>query len=119
MSAPSILMAIAVSWFSADDGTCTLGRVDRATTTSATCIACHDGTVAPPVALHGDLNGVHPVGVAYGLGRPEAALRRYGPRNPRLVLPRGRVECVTCHSVRDAGPHWTVSGDLCTACHDK
>lgn len=121
MSAASILMAVAVTWFpgAAYDVTCTLGRVDRATTTSETCLSCHDGSTAPAVALHAVANGAHPVGVSYALARPESSLRRYGPTSARLVLPRGRVECVTCHAIDGRGPHWTVSpADLCTACHD-
>lgn len=122
MNAASILAAIAVTWSGGSyESACMLGRVDRSRTSSQTCLACHDGSVGPVVGLHDGLNGSHSVGVAWAAARQDASLRRYGPRDARVVLPRGRVECVSCHAMDGTGRHWTVEpfDELCAACHDK
>lgn len=119
----------------APEQVCLLGRVDRASTSSASCLACHDGSAGPPVAFHAagasvgfamgtgasGRAGAHPVSVPYALGRREVALRAFGPRDPAVILPGGRVECVTCHSATGAGPRRTVLefSALCGGCHQK
>ena len=123
MTATALLAAIAmVVYVPAYDSVCELRTVDRSKTSSAMCIACHDGSAAPPISIHAaGIQGTHPVGVPYASMREEMSLRRYGPTDPLILLPGGRVECVTCHSVKGTGPRWTVAsfGALCSACHDK
>jgi hypothetical protein len=103
---------------------CTLGRVDRANTPSSRCLSCHDGSVAPAVTgtavFPGD-HGAHPVSVSYAFAPRGVSIRALGPRDARVVLPAGRVECVTCHEGRGRGPHHTVipPAELCASCHDK
>lgn len=102
--------------------TCALERVDRARTSSATCLTCHDGSAARAVEVHSTgPRSSHPVGVSYALARPALAVRRAGPLDARVVLPAGRVECVTCHAADGAGAHRTVdpAGGLCGGCHAK
>jgi predicted CXXCH cytochrome family protein len=101
---------------------CALDRIDRARTSSATCLTCHDGSAAPAVDVRATRpRSSHPVGVSYALARPELAVRRAGPVDARIVLPAGRVECVSCHAADGAGAHRTVdaAGGLCGGCHAK
>lgn len=122
MNPASILAAIAVTWFGgAYDSSCALGRVDRSRTSSETCLACHDGTAGPAISLHDFMDASHPIGISYAAARENMSVRRFGPTDSQIVLPRGRVECVSCHALDGTGPHWTLkpSGNLCTACHDK
>jgi hypothetical protein len=99
---------------------CELGRIDRANTTSWTCLSCHDGSSAPSVAAHSaGAGGSHPVGVAYAFGRSALSLRPFGPASALVVLPAGRVECTTCHLAGGPGSSSTVTRDLCTGCHQK
>ncbi len=123
MTALTLLVAIVMtSTEPGYDSVCTLKRVDRSTTSSEKCLVCHDGSVGSPIALHvAGAGTAHPVGVSYYAARDEAAVFPSGPRNALVVLPRGRIECVTCHSADGSGRHSTVTsfGALCTACHDK
>jgi hypothetical protein len=114
------LVTFAAAEWAANES-CPLAGVDRPTTLSSTCLSCHDGSVAPAVALHAaDGRGAHPVSVRYA-GRADVSIRPNGPLDPLVVLPAGRVECVTCHSGEGTGPHRTVLpvGALCLGCHDK
>lgn len=102
--------------------TCALARVERAKTLSSTCLSCHDGGAAPAITPHDTrVPGSHPVSVPYASARAAVSLRRSGPRDPAVVLPAGRVECVTCHAADGQGPHRTVlaTAALCTGCHEK
>lgn len=111
----------------ADGGTCELARVDRRTTSSLSCLACHDGTGGPGVEYRAEFemgepgrSMSHPVHVDY---RAVAARQpdRYRPATalpPEVPLVAGRVECTTCH---DGGSpdrqHVARVADLCQACH--
>jgi len=113
---------------------------------SLVCLSCHDGSTAPDVyggmrldvvtvagaddppgrrlrreALRRD----HPVGVAF-----PADPTRFRPRSQVeaegfVVLPHGRVECLSCHDVHDqyGGERLLVrqleDGLLCLTCHRK
>jgi predicted CXXCH cytochrome family protein len=104
------------------DSVCALARVDRARTLSSTCLSCHDGSAAPAVRADAPGgHGIHPVSVSYAHARAEVAIRVVGPLDARVVLPAGRVECVSCHADQGQGPHKTVVsiGELCTGCHLK
>ncbi|HEX9244418.1 MAG TPA: cytochrome c3 family protein [Anaeromyxobacter sp.] len=123
MNAAALLVAMVMtSTEPGYDSVCTLEYVNRSTTSSEKCVVCHDGSVGPAIALHAaGARTAHPVGVSYYAAGAEAAVWQSGPRNALVVLPRGRVECVTCHSADGSGPHETVTSfaALCTACHDK
>jgi len=113
---------------------CALGRVNRAQTDSRTCLGCHDGTSATGVAYQrpeelgrtgrSAMHTSHPVDVDYRL----AATRKPGMLHPaaalpeNLMLPSGKVTCVTCHdgASREKN-HVSVSmsrSRLCGSCHD-
>lgn len=113
---------------------CALGRLDRAQSPSRTCLSCHDGTtgtgVSYTVARTGQaapLSGMHashPIEVTYGAAQarrprtlvPEALLPA------ALVLPEGKVACVTCHDGASSERHHTAvsmsRSRLCSSCHD-
>ncbi len=94
------------------------------------CLVCHDGTVGEDV--HGGVTapGVgsagssHPVGVPY-LSRPRGfsdnSLLPVASLDERLVLPEGRVECVTCHDPFSTAEDLLVMSNhgssLCLSCH--
>lgn len=104
------------------DSICALSRIDRARTLSSTCLACHDGSAAPAIGLQAaPAHAAHPVSVSYARAPADVAVRAQGPRDARVVLPAGRVECVTCHAEQGPGPHKTVVAlrDLCVGCHQK
>ena len=110
---------------------------------SSECLRCHDGTIASDggtMSLHGtELKGVvwehkgqgqsyggassHPIGIDY----KDAFMRR--PKEiiaisllpPTILLPEGKVECVSCHNLftREAN-HLSVTNAgsrLCLTCH--
>ena len=112
---------------------------------SLVCLSCHDGSTAidayggmsGDVFIHdlggeralvggrGDLRGDHPVGIPY----PEFD-REYRPKaqvegEGYVVLPEGRVECISCHDAhnRHGADHLLVVDNersgLCLSCHRK
>ncbi len=93
---------------------------------SALCLGCHDGTVARAVS-HDQIgpggSDSHPIGVSYfaAQARRRTALRSLGEIAPQLILPDGRVECVTCHDATSRRPSllaMTNQGSaLCFGCH--
>ncbi|MBI5508162.1 MAG: hypothetical protein HY903_05365 [Deltaproteobacteria bacterium] len=109
---------------------CDRVRLTRSHTRSQTCIVCHDGSVttASRVAIPSARSGGahHPVGVVYdpaGSAGDRSALRPLATLPAAIVLPEGRVECVSCHDAFDDFPKSTamtmVGSALCLACHDK
>ena len=104
--------------------------------TTLLCLSCHDGLTAPDVfaSVHASSWGEaqlrnqsrltsHPVGIRYPFGRRDYASDAEITGMGRLVLPEGRIQCITCHD-----PHNTdrqagmlqVSNDrsrLCLTCH--
>jgi len=98
---------------------------------SASCLSCHDGTVAIDSyggatgtnlmtgdALIGtDLRDDHPIGIAYTVGSSYKA-----PTTMKLF--NTRVECASCHDVHDNtfSPFLRMSNTgsaLCLDCHSK
>lgn len=106
------------------------------------CLRCHDGTIArdtisgvkrerfvnihnPGVFQVGHQRSDHPVGVAYPQVskhfRPMTAVLASGT----VVLPGGRVECMSCHDPHDTSgaKHMLVMENtrsaLCLTCHKK
>jgi cytochrome c5 len=112
---------------------------------SASCLACHDGTVASDVGGHaeGDWAGKaasgsrtrgiraaamdgpssHPIGVPYrSTSGPEAIeLRPAASLDPRIRLFNHNVGCGSCHSVYSRQPDYVVFPNdrsvLCLSCH--
>lgn len=112
---------------------CALGRVNRAQTDTRTCLGCHDGTSATGVVYQrpGELghtgqsamHSSHPVDVDYQLAwsRKPGLLNPSGALPENLMLPSGKVSCVTCHdgASREKN-HVSVSmsrSRLCSSCH--
>ena len=106
------------------------------------CLRCHDGTVAKETiagvsrarfvnkqnpslfdAVHGGTD--HPVGIEYPLFkkgyRPVTSVVAKGT----VVLPQGRVECISCHDPHNTAgaAHMLVTANtrsaLCLTCHKK
>ena len=118
--------AVALAWTgarAAGGTTCELSRVDRARTTSLSCMTCHDGSAgkAVPFQMRGDGAGMsHPVEIDYAA----AAARQPGKYEPASSLPyqvplvAGKVQCTTCHDGASRDPMRVVEiRDLCIACH--
>jgi predicted CXXCH cytochrome family protein len=108
---------------------CALGRTSRAQASSRGCLSCHDGLAASAVSYtfgrgSGSMHGSHPVDVDYGAAelRPGNRFRPPGALPASIVLPGGKVGCVSCHD--GASPeryHTALPMDrsrLCFSCHD-
>ncbi len=108
----------------ASDGVCELQGADRATTSSARCLGCHDGSVAAAIELDtrpGGIGASHPVEVDYA----QAAARQPRRYHPAATLPRevplvnGKVTCTSCHDGASPDPkHVAIGSRLCKSCHD-
>ncbi len=95
---------------------------------SATCVSCHDGTVAslartrPPGGPMRALAGDHPIGVEQRRRWPDDHLRPAQAIDPRIRLFDGRVGCGSCHSpYAERAAMLVVSNDrsrLCLSCHE-
>lgn len=113
-TAPAILPAAATSPAAP---LCSLDSGVERTAPSSGCLACH-------TSLSGNFeHGGHRVEVAY---EPAGKDLRPKPeeRGVNVVLPGGRITCLTCHDARSKLPaHLAASTDgrvdqrLCTACH--
>ena len=116
-----LFLALAGGPAAADGATCELSRVDRATTQSSTCMACHDGSVGPTVGFEMVPGGMsHPVSVDYAL----AAASHPDTYVPPTLLPagvllvNGKVECTSCHDGALTTPNHVVEPTtLCYGCH--
>jgi predicted CXXCH cytochrome family protein len=99
---------------------CGLRTVERGAATTQSCLTCHDGTVA---GVHGTLGaGEHPIDVSYDVAAAaNLRLRSRFDLSRRLVLPAGRLTCVTCHDGASSEPKHTAltmsQSALCTSCH--
>ncbi len=100
--------------------------------TSLRCLGCHDGTVAGPTETSGArapqigrVEASHPIGIAYpprprpggeGTFVPLPGLHR------RILLPEGRVGCLSCHDIFGGEEKLLVMSNresrLCYACHE-
>ena len=133
-------------WDPAADLTRTFGRATTRALTPGSgtlmCLRCHDGTVAKETiagvsrarfinqqnpglfdAAHGGTD--HPVGIEYPLFkkgyRPVTSVVAKGT----VVLPQGRVECISCHDPHNTAgaAHMLVTANtrsaLCLTCHKK
>lgn len=98
---------------------------------SASCMGCHDGSIAGeadieirPAADAESGPGIgrsHPVGVEYQAARHGTSLAPSGPGSVVVRLYAGRVSCGSCHSPFSVQPKMLVmsnQGDaLCLTCH--
>lgn len=116
-------LAVSAGARATGDGTCELGRGDRRTTPSLSCLGCHDGSVGPGIGFQMSPEGrgmSHPVQVDYA----RASAARPGQYQAAATLPPevplvdGRVECTTCHDGASRDPKRVAAvKDLCAACH--
>jgi predicted CXXCH cytochrome family protein len=94
---------------------------------SASCVSCHDGTVAslaaprePRTAMR-PLAGEHPIGVEQRRRWPDDHLRPAEALDPRIRLFDGRVGCGSCHSPYAGREAMLVMSNdrsrLCLSCH--
>lgn len=109
---------------------CALGRQNRQLATTQSCLSCHDGSVAMAVnyavgaAVGGGMHASHPVDVDYAAAaaRLPGRLQPAGSLPANLVLPGGKVTCVTCHdgasSEKAHASMPLARSRLCMGCHD-
>lgn len=106
---------------------------------SLLCLSCHDGVTASDVftSAHstqfarqfgssqlggGTLSG-HPIGIKYPVSDPTYRSMNAVTTDGRVLLPDGRVQCISCHDPHNTGRHPGMlvrsnSGSkLCLACH--
>ena len=90
---------------------------DRRTTTSATCMRCHDGSRASNAGTG------HRYDIEYSTYGKELRLEpeKY---NAKVVLADGKVTCLSCHEPLSTAPFrlaaptgGTLEKRLCAACH--
>lgn len=103
---------------------------------SRQCLACHDGinakdsvNVTPSQDRAGgwssDRHRNHPIGIEYNRPFRDRTLSKLRPASmlpPKVLLPGGRVSCVSCHDLYSDAPFKlsvTIEGsELCFACHE-
>lgn len=112
------------------------GSAETTDAASRRCLWCHDGTVsgAADVALGSNLDVApqlggakrsHPIGVVYP-PRPspyrEGGYVPAGSLDPRILLPDGRVGCLSCHDLFSSEESLLSMPNrgsaLCDACHE-
>ncbi|MFQ6008485.1 MAG: hypothetical protein ACE5K8_05970 [Candidatus Zixiibacteriota bacterium] len=93
---------------------------DRATVVNDTFFASMFSQEAyvPTVDPHGS----HPIGQIVRPGSSELGDRMRMDIDSRLLLPGGRIECITCHSLSTTNDFradgFVTQNELCRACHD-
>ena len=97
---------------------------------SRECMACHgdsgDGGMvsinARGVLLHGGGGANHPIGVDYAKASRSASYRPAQLLKKEILLPEGKVACVSCHVVYSKDHGGLVMSNtgsrLCMECHD-
>lgn len=103
---------------------------------SASCLTCHDGSLAPDEGIpdlepgvwhHDGYSGStsHPLGVDYRAAqmRKRRGFREISQLPDVIKLPDGKVECVSCHNLYSHNQHLlAISNEgsrLCLTCHRK
>lgn len=99
---------------------------------SATCLSCHDGTLAREVgaghvglsSARSEVSSDHPIGIPYrprGTWNQEPRLVERARLDPRIRLFNQTVGCGSCHSLFSRRDHLLVMGNLqsrlCLSCH--
>jgi len=120
------------------------GRRGQPGPASLVCLSCHDGSTAidsfggmsgnvfiqdinnrAQIGDRGDLRGNHPIGIKYPDFDRGYRLSTQIKAEGKVVLPRGRVECLSCHDVHNqyGGEKLLVKSNngsaLCLTCHRK
>jgi len=103
---------------------------------SAACLTCHDGSLAPDEGIPDLESGVwhhdgYSGGTSHPLGVDYRAAKNRKPRGYRemtqlpdvIKLPDGKVECVSCHNLYSHNQHLLAISNqgsrLCLTCHRK
>ena len=97
---------------------------------SSHCISCHGDTVqtgrpgsryADYILAHGASTMKHPIGFDYD-ANPGQRYRSRATLNENILLPDGKLSCVTCHQAYGDGHGKLVMSNrgssLCYQCHD-
>jgi predicted CXXCH cytochrome family protein len=97
---------------------------------SMQCLSCHsEGSEGPisridarGIVRHGSGSGNHPIGMSYGETRGIGLYRKISELPPGILLPEGKMACVSCH-VGYSKQHGalvlsTDRSALCMGCHD-
>ncbi|GAB4348656.1 MAG: hypothetical protein Kow006_09570 [Gammaproteobacteria bacterium] len=97
---------------------------------SIQCLGCHEDelssqglqvTVSPTgIARHGSGSANHPVGTDYATAAGFGGYRERGAIPPAILLPGGKVSCISCHEgyTSDHGKTLVTTRGLCLECHD-
>ncbi len=94
------------------------------------CLDCHPDQLSLPgaairvafTASNGTGMTNHPIGMTYIHGNPMLGLRAPAAFPAEILLPNGKVSCLSCHegySARHGAMVMERPTDLCLACHDK
>lgn len=103
---------------------------------SKDCVSCHDGLRASDVSVNyrnssgGSRTGGHFSGKDHPIGMEYASYASFGRGykpvtmlNPKMLLVKGKVGCLTCHNPLNPEKSHLVMSDyrsaLCLTCHDK
>lgn len=95
---------------------------------SAHCVQCHADEFSLPghervafTASNATGMANHPIGSRYTRADPRRDLRSPALLPAGVLLPEGRVSCLSCHKgyTLDHGAMVEAEGRLCTSCHDK
>lgn len=98
---------------------------------SLQCMQCHAKNANPRLVTGVDRNGVvrhasqsmnHPIGASYGKAGKFGGYRPRSALDPKLLLPEGKLSCVSCHEGYKLKHGKLVitkeHSALCYACHD-
>lgn len=107
------------------------GTISQPANSSAVCLSCHDGILAPAVGTSKiDYSNSHPFSLVYPSksGFAGAVGGKITGSNGTLPLEgttQNRVECGTCHNPHEGGPSRNflrienTNSSLCLTCHQK
>jgi len=97
---------------------------------SMQCLRCHAENGQGPLSTvdtrgivrHGKGSGNHPIGMRYGEGKTKGLYRKSSDLPKGILLPEGKVACVSCHTgyskKHGALVVSTDRSSLCMECHD-
>ncbi len=95
---------------------------------SDACLVCHDPAGAAvemprgaPAILQINTHASHPFGIRFSPGQGSGDRKIRHEIDPRLPLPNGKIECVTCHSIPGGAKDLMVPFEdpyaMCLGCH--
>jgi predicted CXXCH cytochrome family protein len=94
---------------------------------SLKCMECHINKAEAPSVLvnnevirHTSSSVNHPIGTQYEKASGYGGYRAAVLLDPAILLPEGRLSCVSCHTgySKEHGKMVKPAGDLCFECHD-